>query len=735
MFALHGLVDVSGHRIGTAFAGIFLLGMALRRPLDLHASRVTPVVFRLLGLLFLVCGVAWLAATRYEMLLPGALGAENAKQSALRANRGQNFVETVALTDRALGWAPLDWELYFLRALGKIGRKWPSDAVDDFRRARYLEPNAIDLPFQEGIAWMPTRPILAVTAWREALRRAGPQRAELYAAMLRTAKDYPAVIRGLERVSPGQPDLVLVFLESAQGEVFDDAVQRFIVSDPDLKTLSPEERERFFSLWADRGNLETLEQIVAKRPNWLPFAWEGLAKLHCPQERFPRCLRVSAKFAAPPTLPQSFGACSDRAAAKKFLFQPKRLRRRLRALPGTNAAGQKIDDALGTVRHFADIEGRPSYFFFLEAQTWAAKENWERAWKSWQAFQTVRKENAMIGAESVARRAALPTGTFAILCLLALGTRVAAAFVFPNPEQDGYSYVETIARLSASLSAGTFRAADLFDFWLPLYQFAAAIANLWVHNPLLVGKILSAGCGAASCVLVFGVVWELTQNRSIAWLSFGLVLCNPLHILYSAASMTDVPHACFILGSLYAALRRRWVAAAIWMAIAEGIRIEAWVFVLVLPLLQLAYERRVSLFVLLILILPPLCSIGICQLATGNPFAIFERRQFYIQSYLDFVPSRRGFTSDDIQRDLDYYSLGANAGDPVRGLRRRGFDYPAVDSARKDPAHPWDGGGLLLCLARISSCRLRDKTSAGALSTLWAAFLRPRDSFSGVDAG
>ena len=51
----------------------------------------------------------------------------------------------------------------------------------------------------------------------------------------------------------------------------------------------------------------------------------------------------------------------------------------------------KTDEALGTVRHFTNIEGRPSYFFFLEAQTWAAKANWERAWKSWEAFETVRK--------------------------------------------------------------------------------------------------------------------------------------------------------------------------------------------------------------------------------------------------------------------------------------------------------------------------------------------------------
>jgi tetratricopeptide (TPR) repeat protein len=391
MFALHGLVDVSGHRIGTAFAGIFLLGMALRRPLDLHASRVTPVVFRLLGLLFVVCGVAWLVATRYEMLLPGALGAENAKQSALRANRGQNFVETVALTDRALRWEPLDWQLYFLRALGKIGRKWPSDAVDDFRRARYLEPNAVDLPFQEGMVWMPTRPIIAMTAWREALRRAGPERAELYATMLRTAKDYPAVIRALERVNSGQPDLVLVFLETAHGEVFDDAVQRFIVSDPELKAFSPGEREKFFSLWADRGNLETLEQIVAKRPDWLPFAWEGLAKLRSRRNDFRAAYELAQKFETPPALPQVLAPAPIEQLQKNFDSSPNDYGAGF-ALYQEQMRQGKIDDALGTVRHFTDIEGRPSYFLFLEAQAWAARANWEQAWKSWQSFQTVRKK-------------------------------------------------------------------------------------------------------------------------------------------------------------------------------------------------------------------------------------------------------------------------------------------------------------------------------------------------------
>jgi hypothetical protein len=33
LFALHGIIDVAGHRVGSALAGVFLLGLAIRRPL------------------------------------------------------------------------------------------------------------------------------------------------------------------------------------------------------------------------------------------------------------------------------------------------------------------------------------------------------------------------------------------------------------------------------------------------------------------------------------------------------------------------------------------------------------------------------------------------------------------------------------------------------------------------------------------------------------------------------
>lgn len=240
-----------------------------------------------------------------------------------------------------------------------------------------------------------------------------------------------------------------------------------------------------------------------------------------------------------------------------------------------------------------------------------------------------------------------------ILWVIALATRLSAAFLLPNPEQDGYSYAEIIARWSASLSEGHFRLADLFSFWMPLFSFVAAIPNVWIGNPLMAGKILSGLCGATSCLLVFTIAKNLTRSLVLACLAFAVVLTSPLYILYSAACMTDIPHACLVLASLWFALQKRWLGAAIFAAIAEGVRIEAWALIVLLPLLQFVYERRVSRLGLAILLLPPIAWLGICQLATGDPFAFFADHARYQIQYLDFHPS-------DVRQDIDYFLLGAN---------------------------------------------------------------------------
>src|SRR5439155_2116570 len=213
LFAIHGIVDVSGHRVGIAFAAVFLLGLSRHQPLSLKTSRWTSILFRFVGLVLLGAGLSLVVAARGEKLLPGSVGVSSAKQLSAVANTELNFSETIALTTRALRWAPLDWELYLERAIAEVELKQTKNAVDDFRRARFLEPIAYEVPLAEGNAWLPYHPVLAVAAWREALRRAGPLRPEVYASMLSDASlRNPEVSRILEAIGLSEHDLALPYL-------------------------------------------------------------------------------------------------------------------------------------------------------------------------------------------------------------------------------------------------------------------------------------------------------------------------------------------------------------------------------------------------------------------------------------------------------------------------------------------------------------------------------------------
>ena len=51
-----------------------------------------------------------------------------------------------------------------------------------------------------------------------------------------------------------------------------------------------------------------------------------------------------------------------------------------------------------------------------------------------------------------------------------------------------HSYAEIIARLTAQFETGHFQLSELYGFWLPLFQVAAAILNLFIHSPIVAGN-------------------------------------------------------------------------------------------------------------------------------------------------------------------------------------------------------------------------------------------------------
>ncbi len=390
LFALHGLVDVSGHRVGTMFAATFLLGLSLHRPHSFKPSRSVSILFRLIGLILLVVGASWVVAARNQKLLPGSVGVTNAKQLATIHNRERNFTETVAVTTVGLKWAPLDWELYFSRAIAEAQLKQTANALTDFRRARFLEQISYEIPLAEGNVWLSSQPILAATAWREALRRAGPERAGVFSSMLTKASlRSPEVSRILAELGVSRHDLALPYLARISGAEFNRALAKVLENDPDLKSFSETEKLALFDYWSNRGDAAELSRATEQHPDWLPYAWLGLAKYDASKNDFRAAYELTQKYGEPVALP--------RISASADLLQ---LESQFRAAADNYAIGYslyraqkqagRIDDALQTIRHFSERANSPAYFKYLEAQLWAEKQNYERAWKAWVAFHSAQ---------------------------------------------------------------------------------------------------------------------------------------------------------------------------------------------------------------------------------------------------------------------------------------------------------------------------------------------------------
>lgn len=387
LFILQGFVDVSGHWVGTAFSAILLLGLCLHRPHSFKISRLLPILFRLVGLTLLIVGSAWVVQTRTKNLWPGSLGVTNAKYLAIIANRERDFTETVATTTKALQWAPLDWELYFSRAIAEVELKQTDNAVADFRRARFLEPISSELPLAEGNAWLRTKPALAASAWREALRRAGQDRPGVYSSMLTKASLHnPEVNQILAEMGVSHHDLALPYLARITGTEFNHALARVLENDPDLKSFTDAEKLVLFAYWSDHGDAAELAHSVSGHPAWMPYAWFGLAKVRASAGDFHAAYELTERYGDPAALPRISSNTAD---------IPK-LESQYRAAPDSYAIGYslcraqkqngRIDDALQTVRHFSERANTPVYWKYLEAQLWAEKRNYERAWTAWLKF-------------------------------------------------------------------------------------------------------------------------------------------------------------------------------------------------------------------------------------------------------------------------------------------------------------------------------------------------------------
>jgi hypothetical protein len=183
-------------------------------------------------------------------------------------------------------------------------------------------------------------------------------------------------------------------LAEISGPAFDQALKLFLERDPNLQTLGETQKLALFAMWSEHGNRDGLARAVAQHPDWLQYAWLGMAKYYAGKSDFRAAYQLTQRFGEPAALPR---ISEDGTSLDE-------LKKRFYAAPENPAAGYalyrrykhlgQIDDALQTARHFTERRNSPVYFRYLEAESWAAKGNWERAWNAWQAFWSARTQAA-----------------------------------------------------------------------------------------------------------------------------------------------------------------------------------------------------------------------------------------------------------------------------------------------------------------------------------------------------
>jgi hypothetical protein len=208
--------------------------------------------------------------------------------------------------------------------------------------------------------------------------------------MLTDAASYDArVHEALREFAIDRPGLTINYLEAATTPQFEAALHAVLARDPALAQFTPAQKQKLFALWSHHESLDELVRGVEAHPEWLEFAWSGMARYHAGRGEFAAAWGLVRQHAPPPALPPTTGAGSIDELEKKLFASPSDPAIGYALYRAEMDAG-KADDALATARHFTAQPDAPAYFHYLEAEAWAAKGNPERAWNSWREFQAAR---------------------------------------------------------------------------------------------------------------------------------------------------------------------------------------------------------------------------------------------------------------------------------------------------------------------------------------------------------
>ncbi|MGB8165968.1 MAG: O-antigen ligase family protein [Chthoniobacteraceae bacterium] len=388
-FALHGFVDVSGHRLGSLWPALFLMSLALHPECPRTPTRWMRPAFRVVGAALIALGSWWLAS----VFLPFPTSAyARALNRQIEGQAAENRADDViAATTKALSIAPLDWNLYVARARAHSVTHSTRSADRDFAIARALEPNWTGHCFDEGALWFELEePDRALDAWEEGLKRPTEDRAGLFRRMLTAVQNRPEARDVLRYWARENPAYILLYLDTASRLEFELESEQLLAHDPGLGSLAPPERKQFFRIWAAHRKLDRLGPLLLSKPEWQSDSWPFIARYYAELGEYMKACETVKQFAVMPKIPTIETGEPLVHLEGEFYQRSKDLVNGLELL-GAQLEVHKIEDAISTLRVLNEDKDSPRYLSALEFDLRCQRNDWEKAWAAWLAFEAKQK--------------------------------------------------------------------------------------------------------------------------------------------------------------------------------------------------------------------------------------------------------------------------------------------------------------------------------------------------------
>jgi len=379
LFLIHTFFDVGGHRIGTVWCCLYLVGLGAFRQISPSTIKIPPLVLRLAGLFLLV-----VAALRCQSMSAHPWMPTRASVAQVESVSFPNapLAEQKDLLEKSLDWAPLDWALYYRRAVVRMRSPEPENGSDDdFNRALFLEQSSIDLPVAVGEMCRSADPVEALAAWKELLKRAGTRREEFFQNLYAYPGLEVKTRLELAALAEDDPNLQVVAIINQQPSEFDWMRENFLTANPSLNGVDSSLARKLFDRWAETGDQGALLQEWPLHSEWGSAGWRGYARALAKAGRYKEAVAVGLQQLPAPQMPDFSVHQNSDEALRQYRLNPQDAFAGIKLYFAQTATGDN-NAALGTLQEVAKLPRRPAYVPYLLAQSLAKVDQDEAAWQT-----------------------------------------------------------------------------------------------------------------------------------------------------------------------------------------------------------------------------------------------------------------------------------------------------------------------------------------------------------------